>query len=156
MLLSFTETLAAPSAALFAVLSVPERRPEWQSSLLWARVLSGGPTGVGTRWHERTRFGVEFTLEVVAHEAPSRWSERVTGNWGEATLELSFEPVGAPRGAPAASGNEPQKPEQTLLGVALKVAPEAWWHRPARWLAPAVRVLLRNDLRRAARLARNA
>lgn len=143
MILSFVETLAAPPSALFAILSEPRRRPEWQSSLQWVRVLSEGPTQVGTRWRERLRLGLEFELEIVEHEAPSRWAERVKGRWGNAVVELSFEPA-----APGA--------DQTQLGVNLRISPPAWWHTPLKALAPAIRRLLGSDLRRAADLAQSA
>ena len=135
------ETLDAPREAVFEVISDPRRRAEWQSSLRSVHVGSGRP-GLGTRWHEYTRGGLRFDLEITAFERPSRWAERGGGRAADAALDVRFE-EGPTRG----STRLVLEVELTLKGV-LKLAGPV-----VRRLMP---LALRGDLARVAKLARSA
>jgi len=133
-----TETVQAPRAALFEIISDPRRRLEWQSSLRSVHVKTPGEPRVGTRWREVTRGGVAFEMEITVFEPPALWSERGHGWLADAQLAVAFEAAG------------------DLTAVRVDVGISFWG--PFRLLAPAVRALmpgaLRADLLRAGALAR--
>jgi hypothetical protein len=120
---------------VFAYLSDPTKRPEWQSSL--RRVADVRGTGdVGTTWRDVTMVGARPHMEVTHHELDSSWEE--VGRWRgiDATLRLGFTPLG--------SG--------TRVHVAFDIT------TPSRVLGPLVAVLnrlapgaVRADLQRAVR-----
>lgn len=136
--------IAYPHAVeeVFAVLSDPARRPQWQSSLRRVELLTDGPTGVGTRWYDVTAApGVRPLMEITRYEPPRVWAE--SGAWGGvlATVTLAFE------GRADADG----RPE-TLVTAITEVEATSW-RRPVAWglalLGPAA---MRHDLRRAGHL----
>jgi uncharacterized protein YndB with AHSA1/START domain len=140
---TFSLVVAAPPPAVFDYLAEPRNRPEWQSSLRAVELLTDGPTGVGTRWLDRTAVGARPALEIVEMRRPTDaaagvWAE--VGEWHglRAELSLRFEPL---TGSPT-----------TLVSgkVSLDGSP-AWL--PVRvvltGLAPGA---VKADLRRAARL----
>jgi Polyketide cyclase / dehydrase and lipid transport len=135
-----TETLQAPLAESFDVISDPRRRLEWQSSLRSVHVLTPGPPRLGTRWREVTRGGVGFEMEITAFEPPALWSERGHGWLADAQLAVAFKEVG----------------DLTEVRVEVEIA---FW-TPFKWLSPLVRRLmpgaLRADLRRVGSLASGA
>jgi Polyketide cyclase / dehydrase and lipid transport len=92
---SVEQSLAADSEALFAVISDPRRRPDWQSSLVRVHMLSQGEPRLGTRWWEETRGGFRFELEITTFEAPRRWAERAKGRHIDAEMDVRFESRGA-------------------------------------------------------------
>jgi hypothetical protein len=134
------ETLAAPREALFDIISDPRRRTEWQSSLRSVHVASEGAPRRGTRWHEFTRGGLRFDLEITEFERPLRWAERGRGRAADAGIDVRFE-EGPTRGTTRLVIDV----EVTLKGL-LKLA------------GPMVRRLmalaLRSDLGKVAELAR--
>jgi uncharacterized protein YndB with AHSA1/START domain len=85
-----SETLAAPHAAVFAIISDPAQRLEWQSSLKSVSVHTPGPARLGTRWREVTRVGVAFEMCISSFEAPTLWSERGHGWLADAQLQVEF------------------------------------------------------------------
>jgi uncharacterized protein YndB with AHSA1/START domain len=139
----FSLVVAAPPRAVFDYLSEPRSRPEWQSSLRSVDLLTEGPTGVGTRWLDRTAVGACPVLEIVRMQAPDGatpgvWSE--VGEWRglRADLTLRFEPrTGSPTTLVVADAD---------IGGALPWRPVSL---VLRMLAPAA---IKADLRRAARL----
>jgi uncharacterized membrane protein len=73
-------TIAAPASAVFNVLSVPERRPEWMSNLHEARTTS--QSGNNESWeYTYTMYGRPFTGKVFMqeHEANRYMKLEVTG-----------------------------------------------------------------------------
>lgn len=131
-----------PVDEVYALLSDPRRRPEWQGSLRRVDGLTDGPTGVGTRWYDVTAMlGVRPLMEITEYDAPRAWAE--VGSWGGvvAAVRMTFD------GRTDADG----RPE-TLVRVTTTVdAPS--WRRPVAWglalLGPAA---IRHDLRSAGRL----
>lgn len=134
------ETLQAPREALFDIISDPRRRAEWQSSLRSVHVASEGKPRRGTRWHEYTRGGLRFDLEITEFERPVRWAERGGGRAADAALEVRFE-EGPTRGSTRLVIDV----EVTLKGVLKLAGPML------RRLMP---LALRGDLARVADLAR--
>lgn len=138
---SFTVTVAASPRRVFDYLSEPRHRPEWQASLRGVELLGGGPTGVGTRWVDRTSVGARPHLTIVEMRPPGpgepgSWAE--VGLWHGLRAELSL------RFAPAGSGTR-------VTGTVAFGGP-VWW-LPARLVLRAVapRAVV-GDLRRAARI----
>jgi len=127
---------------VFALLTEPRRRPEWQSSLRRVEMLTEGPTGVGTRWYDVTAaIGVRPLMEITEYAAPRLWAE--AGIWGGvvARIWMDFESR-----TDAAGG-----PETVVTVTTMVDAPT--WRRPVAWglalLGPAA---MRRDLHRAGRL----
>jgi uncharacterized membrane protein len=63
--------------AVFAYLDELERHGEWQAAIVSVRMVTEGPTRVGSRAAERRKIpgGVrEFTYEITAHEPPRKAS----------------------------------------------------------------------------------
>jgi len=133
------ETLEAPRDALFDIISDPRRRTEWQSSLRSVHVAGDGAPGRGTRWHEYTRGGLRFDLEITEFERPVRWAERGGGRAADAALDVRFE-EGPTRGSTRLVIDV----EVKLKGVLALAGPLL------RRLMP---LALRGDLARAAELA---
>ena len=78
------------STTVYAYLSDPARRPEWQWSLRRIEGLRG--TGeVGTTWVDVTAVGARPVMEVVEATHGRTWAE--TGRWHGVTavLRLEFE-----------------------------------------------------------------
>lgn len=136
------ETLDAPREALFDVIADPRRRLEWQSSLRSVHVSSEAAPGRGMRWHEFTRGGLRFDLEITLFERPLRWAERGEGRAAEAALDVRFE-EGPTRGS-----------TRVVIDVTVRLKGVLKLAGPmVRRLMP---LALRDDLARAAQLARSA
>jgi hypothetical protein len=135
------ETLEAPREALFDVIADPRRRLEWQSSLRSVHVSGDAAPERGLRWHEYTRGGLRFDLEITVFERPLRWAERGAGRAADAALDVRFE-EGPTRGSTRVVIDV----EVRLKGVLKLAGPMV------RRLMP---LALRDDLARAAGLARS-
>jgi hypothetical protein len=135
-----TERIHAPREAVFDVISDPRLRTRWQSSLVSVHMETEGPPRLGMRWHEHTRGGLRFELEINEFERPSRWAEVAHGRFADARLGVGLR-VGS-------------TPDTTSLMLTVEVELAG----PSRLVAPAVRavlpVALRADLRRVEALAR--
>jgi uncharacterized protein YndB with AHSA1/START domain len=95
MRFSLTQRIEHPREAVFAFLSDPAQRPQWQGSLDRIELLTDGPPGLGTRWKEQPRGGPRFEMEVVEHTPPSRWAERFTSKQATGSVSLTFQDEGA-------------------------------------------------------------
>jgi hypothetical protein len=131
---------AAPRPAVFAYLSDPVNRPEWQASLKRVEVLDAGPPHVGQQWVDHVKVGPRFELQTTGLDPDRLWAETGTSGPFTAFGTLLFED--ADKDGRAGT-------EVTCIarvrgrGVAV----------PLGWPATALGALLvRNDLRRAARL----
>lgn len=135
-----TERLAAPREAVFDIISDPRLRTRWQRSLVSVHMETDGPPRLGTRWHEHTRGGLRFELEISEFERPLRWAEHAHGSFADARLGVGLR-VGD---APATTS--------LVLTVELELS------GASKLAAPAVRALmpraLRADLKRVEALAR--
>ena len=86
--------LPHPVPVVFAYVTEPAHRAEWQRSLKRVELISAGPTRVGTRWRDITWAGMRPVMEITALEPDRMFAER--GEWGRFTssISLRFEPVG--------------------------------------------------------------
>jgi uncharacterized protein YndB with AHSA1/START domain len=87
---------AVPAEVAFDYLVDPANRPLWQSSLSRVEDVTG-EVGVGQTWVDVTVPGLRPRMETTELVRPSRWTERGTWRTLDATLTLTFEPVGADR-----------------------------------------------------------
>ena len=132
--MSVTVDFAAPVDAVYAYLSDPARRPEWQSSLRRIQDLRGDGR-VGTTWRDVTAVGARPRMEVTELTPGRSWAERGTWRGIAATLRLDFAATDAGTSVTATVD----------LATVLPLWPAGW---VLRRLAP---YAVRADLRRAAR-----
>ncbi len=127
---------AVPAEVAFDYLVDPANRPLWQSSLSRVEDVTG-EVGVGQTWVDVTVPRLRPRLETTELVRPSRWTER--GSWRtiEATLTLTFEPVG---------------PDLCDVGIAMEIHGRGFANPVAAALSRLSPVAVRNDLKRAARL----
>lgn len=82
-----------PPSAVYAYLSDPTKRPEWQSSLRRIDDLDG--TGdVGTSWYDVTTPGLKPHMSVTVAEPGLAWAEHGTWRGVVADLRLDLTPRG--------------------------------------------------------------
>ena len=126
-----------PVARVFAVVSDPKRRPEWQENTSDVELQSDGPVAVGTRWTETQRGVGPVRAEVVGFEPDVLWAEAGTSRMGDGRIAVHFAPVGD------ASTRVRMEVELTLKGLKRAMAPA---------IVPLVRSQMPKDLDRLARL----
>jgi uncharacterized protein YndB with AHSA1/START domain len=88
--------IARPPQEVFAYATDPTRLTEWQENLVEAKVQTEGPTRVGSRMTQTRRVGrgtKKFTLEVIAHEPPSRIAFRGIDGPVRPRGTITFEPL---------------------------------------------------------------
>jgi hypothetical protein len=145
---STTLRIAAPPRATFDYLAEPRNRPQWQSTLRAVDLLTDGPTGVGTRWLDRTMVGAAPALEITAMRPPSATTSGVTeGIWSEVgrwrrltgSVTLTVVPVAA-------------DPSATDVELKVGITGTGAWKVPATVLRALAPPALRADLRRAGRI----
>lgn len=127
--------LPVSAEALFAYLTDPHTRSQWQSSLDRVEEVTG--KGEGQRWTDVTRLGLRARMETTVSEPPRRWSERGEALGFRGRLALGFEPEALDRCR--------VEIEVGLTGS----GPRAWAAPLATYLAVP---LVRSDLRRASRI----
>ena len=132
--------VAAPRERVLAYLSNPVNRPEWQASLRSVEVLDPGEPHVGQRWVDHVYAAPPFHLRTTRLEPGRVWAEEGTSGPFTARATLLFEDetrdgVAGTRVTCTAT--------VTATGLARPLA------MGARVLAE---VLVRNDLKRAARI----
>ncbi|HET6690475.1 MAG TPA: SRPBCC family protein [Miltoncostaeaceae bacterium] len=79
---------------VFAVLSDPARRPEWQENTSDVRIEGPLPVAVGTRWTEEQRGVGHVEAEVTELEPGRRYAERGDTSSGKAQVTVTFAPDG--------------------------------------------------------------
>lgn len=128
---------AVAAETLYAYLTEPTRRPEWQVSLRRVDEVSGRGE-VGSRWVDVTAVGARPRLSVLAADPPRSWTEQ--GQWRglSATLRLDLDAVGAGR---------------CLLSASFRIDGRGLWRVPAAVLERLAGPAIAFDLRRAVRLA---
>jgi hypothetical protein len=124
-----------PVADVYAYLSDPDRRPEWQWSLRRVERVDG--TGaVGTSWVDVTAIGARPAMEVVEADPGRTWTE--IGRWHGVAAELRLD-------------FEQQEGGVTAVRATVLVTARGW-RTPASWLLEGLApYAVRSDLRRAAR-----
>lgn len=95
MRVDLEHVMAHPPERVFAVLSDPARRPEWQESTSDVVVLTPGPPAIGTRWREiGAGIGV-IEAEVVGFVPGELWEETGSADGGEGRITVRLRPEGA-------------------------------------------------------------
>ena len=128
---------AVPAEALYAYLTDPTLRPQWQASLRRVADVSGGGE-VGSSWVDVTAVGARPQLSVLAADPPRSWTEQ--GRWRglSATLRLEFEAAGTGR---------------CELSACFSIDGRGPWRVAAAVLQQLAGPAIAVDLRRAVRLA---
>lgn len=93
--------------------------PRFNPRMRWAKKLSPGPIGVGTRFQQRMRMpgrGADVTSTIVGYEPPARLAVRSHLSWMDTEGALTFAPVPG--------------------GTQLRWDWDVCWHGPVRALAP--------------------
>lgn len=129
MQLRLRHTLHRPVERVFALLSDPRRRPEWQASISRVDMLDAGEPRVGMRWSERPHGLFRFALQITAFELNRIWAERLESPLLTGSIHLTFEPQGA---------------DTTVLGVDVELELRG----PLKWTAPVARAILQREVRR--------
>jgi uncharacterized protein YndB with AHSA1/START domain len=93
MQLSVRHTIRRPVAQVFALLSDPRQRPNWQASVSRVELLDAGEPRVGQRWRERPHGLVLCSLEIITLEPDRAWAERVDSAIARGVIALRFEAV---------------------------------------------------------------
>ena len=86
-----------PAEEVFAYLDQLDRHPEWQSSLVSAKVDTQGATRVGTRVVERRKVpggARDIPYEITEHEPPRKASFRGTAGPVRPVGTVTVDPVG--------------------------------------------------------------
>ena len=89
-----------PAEEVFAYLDQLDRHDEWQDSLLSVKVMTDGPTRVGTRVVERRKVpggARDIPYEVTEHEPPRKASFRGTAGPVRPVGTVTVEPLGESR-----------------------------------------------------------
>jgi uncharacterized membrane protein len=89
-----------PPEDVFAYLDQLDRRSEWQSSLISAKVVTDAPTHVGTRVIERRNVpggARDIPYEITEHDPPHRASFHGTAGPVRPAGTVTVEPVGKSR-----------------------------------------------------------
>jgi uncharacterized membrane protein len=129
-----------PRRGLYDYLADPRNRPEWQGSLRRVEVLDDGPPRVGTRWVDHVYGAPPFHLRITGMEPGRLWAEVGTSGPFTACGTLLFEDA----------------EREGVPGTRVRMIARVTAAGPARILTPfavaLAGVLVRNDLRRAARI----
>ncbi len=88
--------VTASPKAVFAVLSDPTRRPEWQSGTSGVALVSPPPIGLGSRWTEHQHGIGDVEVEVTGFAPGERWTE--AGQTGAGTAEVGVTLLSDPAG----------------------------------------------------------
>ena len=86
-----------PAAEVFAYLDQLDRHREWQTSIVSTRVVTDGPTRVGTRYAEKRKVPGgprDVPCEITEHEPPRRYSFRGTAGPVRPVGTVTVAPLG--------------------------------------------------------------
>ena len=130
----------APRDAVYAYFADPVNRPEWQASLRGVEVLDPGEPHVGQRWVDHVYGAPPFHLRITRLEPGRLWAEEGTSGPFTAHGTLLFE----------------DEARDGVAGTRVTCIARVTATGPARPLAlgaaGVAALLVRNDLRRAARI----
>ena len=90
MRVTIEHVLAHPADRVFAVVTDPARRPEWQENTSDVRLEADGPVAVGTRWTEEQRGVGHVEAEVTALEPGRLYAERGDTSSGTGRVNVTF------------------------------------------------------------------
>ena len=83
-----------PVDRVYAVLTDPSRRAEWQENTSDVRLVSDGPVAVGTRWTEEQRGVGHVEAEITALEPGRVYAERGDSSSGTGRVTVTLTPDG--------------------------------------------------------------
>ena len=83
-----------PVERVFAAVSDPARRAEWQENTSDVRIEGPLPVAVGTRWTEEQRGIGHVEAEVTELEPGARYAERGDTSSGTGRVTVTFAPEG--------------------------------------------------------------
>lgn len=132
--------VAAPRDVVHAYFAEPRNRPQWQASLRRVELLDEGEPRVGLRWIDHVYGAPPFHLRITRTEPGELWAE--TGSSGPFTAmgTLLFEDA----------------ERDGVAGTRVTMIARVTGRGAARVLSPfamvVAGVLIRNDLKRAARI----
>jgi len=89
--------IARPPEAVFRYVTDPSRLPEWQESVVSARVEESGPPGVGSRVVQTRRMGRReqtMTSEITDISPPESWAVRGVDGPVRGMVKGTVQPVG--------------------------------------------------------------
>jgi carbon monoxide dehydrogenase subunit G len=92
MRVELEHVVPASPAAVFAVLSDPTRRPEWQEGTSAVALLDPPPIGLGSRWTEHQRGVGDVEAEVTGFASGERWAEAGATAAGTAEVDVTLHP----------------------------------------------------------------
>ncbi len=129
--------VAAPPDAVFAILSDPGRRVDWQSGTSDVGAPSPSPVAVGSRWSETQQGVGRVEVEVVGLEPGRLWAEAGQADAGSASIRVELAPDG----------------DGTLLHVLVELKLRGAMRFAERALGPVVRSRTEADMARLEELA---
>ena len=83
-----------PVDRVYAVLTDPSRRAEWQENTSDVRLVSDGAVAVGTRWTEEQRGVGHVEAEITALEPGRVYAERGDSSSGTGRVTVTLTPDG--------------------------------------------------------------
>jgi uncharacterized protein YndB with AHSA1/START domain len=92
----FTIDIARPPAAVFAYGTDPSTFREWQPDVVDARMISGTPSQVASRFSTTRKMGPAdhtMTQEVVEADVPTRWVVRGVDGPIRPNMTVTIEPL---------------------------------------------------------------
>lgn len=130
----------APRQQVYDYFADPRNRPQWQASLRRVDVLDDGPPRAGTRWIDHVYGAPPFHLEITRMDDGELWAEAGASGPFTAYGTLLFEDA----------------VQDGVAGTGVHCIARVTGRGAARVLAPfamaVAALLVRNDLRRAARI----
>ena len=94
MRVTIEHVLPHPVDRVFAVVTDPSRRPEWQENTSDVQLVEDGAVAVGTRWTEHQRGVGHVEAEVTALEPGRLYAERGDTSSGTGRVTVTFTPEG--------------------------------------------------------------
>ncbi|HTI35709.1 MAG TPA: SRPBCC family protein, partial [Miltoncostaea sp.] len=83
-----------PTDRVFAVVTDPLRRAEWQENTSDVRMVSDGPVAVGTRWTEEQKGVGHVDAQVTGLEPTRMYAEQGDSSSGTGRVTVTFAPDG--------------------------------------------------------------
>lgn len=94
MQLEIHHRMQQPVDRVFAFISEPRNRPNWQRSIRKFEMTSDGEPRLGMKWREQAVGAPPFEMEITAYEPGRLWAERGESGAVSGALEVHFKPEG--------------------------------------------------------------
>jgi uncharacterized membrane protein len=99
-MISASIEIERPQAEVFPYVDDQQKQTEWQTSLVEARIVSEGPTGVGTRFVQKRQVPGgprELLNEITHYDPPTRLSWKGLDGPVRSVGSVTVEPLGESR-----------------------------------------------------------